>query len=64
MISHYFVYKRALLAEAEQLTRADVLRKKEDIGYLTFNAFVVMMNVSLEKSLRHSLNGEESLYCY
>lgn len=37
MISHFFVYKRALLAEAEQLTRADVLRKKEDIYYLTFD---------------------------
>jgi rifampicin phosphotransferase len=36
MISRYFVYKRALLAEAERLVRARVLREKEDIFYLTF----------------------------
>ena len=35
MISRYFVYKRALLAEAERLVQAHVLRKKEDIFYLT-----------------------------
>ena len=36
MISRYFVYKQALLAEAERLVRAHVLRKKEDIFYLRF----------------------------
>lgn len=36
MISRYFVYKRALLAEAERLVRADVLRDAEDIFHLTF----------------------------
>ena len=30
MISRYFVYKQALLEEAERLVRADVLREKED----------------------------------
>jgi pyruvate,water dikinase len=34
MVSRYFVYKRALLAEAERLVQADVLREKEDIFYL------------------------------
>src|ERR671912_911211 len=36
MISRYFVYKQALLEEAERLVRARVLREKEDIFYLTF----------------------------
>jgi rifampicin phosphotransferase len=34
MISRYFVYKQALLAEAERLARAGVLRDTEDIFYL------------------------------
>ena len=36
MVSRYFVYKQALLEEAERLVRAQVLREKEDIFYLTF----------------------------
>jgi rifampicin phosphotransferase len=36
MISRYFIYKQALLNEAERLVRAHVLRDKEDIFYLTF----------------------------
>jgi pyruvate,water dikinase len=36
MISRYFVYKQALMKEAERLVRAHVLREKEDIFYLTF----------------------------
>ncbi|MEV0040548.1 rifamycin-inactivating phosphotransferase, partial [Streptomyces sp. NPDC050804] len=36
IVSRYFVYKRALLEEAERLVRTDVLSEKEDIFYLTF----------------------------
>ena len=36
MVSRYFVYKQALLEEAERLVQAHVLREKEDIFYLTF----------------------------
>jgi phosphoenolpyruvate synthase/pyruvate phosphate dikinase len=36
IISRYFVYKQALLDEAERLVRANVLAEKEDIFYLTF----------------------------
>src|ERR687895_551692 len=36
MVSRYFVYKQALLDEAERLVQAHVLREKEDIFYLTF----------------------------
>ncbi len=36
MINRYFVYKQALMKEAEQLVQAGVLHEKEDIYYLTF----------------------------
>lgn len=36
MISRYFVYKLALLEEAERLVQTHVLREKEDIFYLRF----------------------------
>jgi phosphoenolpyruvate synthase/pyruvate phosphate dikinase len=36
MVSRYFVYKQALLEEAERLVQAHILREKEDIFYLTF----------------------------
>jgi rifampicin phosphotransferase len=37
MVSRYFVYKQALLEEAERLAAAHVLREKEDIFYLRFS---------------------------
>ncbi|MFI1720731.1 rifamycin-inactivating phosphotransferase [Streptomyces sp. NPDC020489] len=36
IISRYFVYKRALMGEAERLVRAGVLAEKEDVFFLTF----------------------------
>ncbi|MFJ7181922.1 rifamycin-inactivating phosphotransferase [Streptomyces massasporeus] len=36
IVSRYFVYKQALLGEAERLVQAQVLPEKEDIFYLTF----------------------------
>src|SRR5213075_1572053 len=36
MVGRYFVYKRALLDEAQRQVQANVLREKEDIFYLTF----------------------------
>ncbi len=39
MVSRYFVYKQALLEEAERLVQAHVLREQEDIFYLTFQEF-------------------------
>ena len=35
MVSRYFIYKEALLAEAERLVRAQVIREREDIFYLS-----------------------------
>ncbi|MER5257216.1 rifamycin-inactivating phosphotransferase [Streptomyces sp. NPDC002855] len=37
IVSRSFVYKQALLEEAERLVRAGVLQEKEDIFYLTFH---------------------------
>ncbi|RAP78567.1 phosphoenolpyruvate synthase [Paenibacillus montanisoli] len=37
MVNRYFVYKQALLKEAEQLVQAGVIHDKEDIYYLTFD---------------------------
>ncbi|MFF9286683.1 rifamycin-inactivating phosphotransferase [Streptomyces griseosporeus] len=36
VISRYFVYKQALLDEAERLVRAGVIAEREDVFYLTF----------------------------
>ncbi|MEJ9111785.1 phosphoenolpyruvate synthase [Bacillus paramobilis] len=36
MINRYFIYKQALLKEAEQLVQSDVIREVDDIYYLTF----------------------------
>jgi pyruvate,water dikinase len=36
IVTRYFVYKQALLEEAERLVQAHVLREAEDIFYLTF----------------------------
>lgn len=36
IISRYFVYKKALLKEAERLVQANILKEKEDIYYLSF----------------------------
>ena len=35
IVNRYFVYKKALLKEAEQLVQANVIQEKEDIYYLT-----------------------------
>jgi pyruvate,water dikinase len=37
MVNRYFVYKRALMEEADRLVRANVLRDREDIFFLTFH---------------------------
>ncbi|MFB8245693.1 rifamycin-inactivating phosphotransferase [Streptomyces sp. NPDC055952] len=39
IVRRYFVYKRALLAEADRLVRAGALPEREDVFYLTFHEF-------------------------
>ena len=36
MVSRYFIYKQAIMKEAEKLVLAGVIAEKEDIFYLTF----------------------------
>ncbi|WP_030273700.1 rifamycin-inactivating phosphotransferase [Streptomyces sp. NRRL B-24484] len=39
IVSRYFVYKQALLAEADRLVRAGVVAEREDVFHLTFQEF-------------------------
>ncbi|MFI8219636.1 rifamycin-inactivating phosphotransferase [Streptomyces sp. NPDC085932] len=39
IISRYFVYKQALMEEADRLVRAGVLAEREDVFHLTFQEF-------------------------
>jgi pyruvate,water dikinase len=54
MVSRYFVYKQALMKEAERLVKAKVLREKEDIFYLRFEELhdVVRTNRVDDKLIR------------
>jgi len=46
MVSRYFVYKQALLEEAERLVQAHVLREKEDIYYLRLQELLEVMRTN------------------
>ncbi|MDR6943443.1 phosphoenolpyruvate synthase [Mucilaginibacter pocheonensis] len=39
IVSHFFIYKQALLKQAAQLVQAGVIHEKEDIFYLSFEEF-------------------------
>jgi pyruvate,water dikinase len=47
IVNRYFIYRQALLQEAERLTRAEVLRQKEDIYYLTFDELQEVVRTGL-----------------
>jgi pyruvate,water dikinase len=54
IVSRYFIYKQALLDEAERLVQAGVLSDKEDIFYLTFQELhVVVRTHQLDDQLIH-----------
>ncbi|MGG0384225.1 phosphoenolpyruvate synthase [Priestia filamentosa] len=63
MVNRYFVYKQALLKEAEQLVQEGVIHKKEDIYYLTFEEFheVVRTN-KLDYGIISKRKDEYKLY--
>ncbi|MDP7978700.1 phosphoenolpyruvate synthase [Bacillus multifaciens] len=63
MINRYFVYKQALLKEAEQLVQDGVIHKIEDIYYLTFEELheVVRTN-KLDYQIVSKRKGEYKLY--
>jgi rifampicin phosphotransferase len=63
MVNRYFVYKQALLKEAEQLVQANVIHEKEDIYYLTFEELheVVRTN-NLDYQIINKRKDEHKLY--
>jgi pyruvate,water dikinase len=63
MIHRYFIYKQALLKEAEQLARANIIREKEDIYYLTFEELrEVVRTKRLDCSIISRRKDEYKLY--
>ncbi|WP_066253956.1 phosphoenolpyruvate synthase [Neobacillus drentensis] len=63
MINRYFVYKKALLKEAEQLVQAGVIREKEDIYYLTFDELrEVVRTKKLDYQIISKRKGEYRFY--
>ncbi|PLR65996.1 phosphoenolpyruvate synthase [Bacillus sp. UMB0893] len=63
MVNRYFIYKQALLKEAEQLVQAGVIHEKEDIYYLTFEELreVVLTN-KLDYQIISKRKDEYELY--
>lgn len=63
MVNRYFVYKQALLQEAEQLVQANVLHEKEDIYYLTYEELrdVVRTN-TLDYQIIDTRKAEYNVY--
>ncbi|WP_034756820.1 phosphoenolpyruvate synthase [Rossellomorea vietnamensis] len=49
MIHRYFVYKQALLKEAERLAEMNILKEKEDIFYLTFEELQDLVKTNKSK---------------
>ena len=63
MIHRYFVYKQALLKEAEQLAQAGVILEKEDIYYLTFEELIdVVRTNKLDYQIINKRRDEYKLY--
>jgi len=63
MISRYFVYKLALLKEAEQLVKNNVISEVEDIFYLTFEELhEVVRTKKLDYQVTNKRKDEYKLY--
>lgn len=63
MVNRYFVYKQALLKEAEQLVQAGVIPEKEDIYYLTFEELrEVVSRCKLDYQIISKRKEEYKLY--
>jgi pyruvate,water dikinase len=57
MVSRYYLYKQALLKEAEQLVHKGVIAEKEDIYYLTFEELHEVVRTSIQD--RSGCMGEQ-----
>ncbi|WP_346817277.1 phosphoenolpyruvate synthase [Bacillus paramobilis] len=63
MINRYFIYKQALLKEAEQLVQSGVIREVDDIYYLTFEELhEVIRTNKLDYKVIHQQENEYKLY--
>ena len=63
MINRYFIYKQALLKEAERLVQANVIHDKEDIFYLTFDELREVVHThKLEQQLISERKEEYKFY--
>ncbi|MDQ0882329.1 phosphoenolpyruvate synthase [Peribacillus sp. V2I11] len=63
MVNRYFVYKQALLKEAEQLVQANVIHEKEDIYYLTFDELHEVVRINkLDYQIIGKRKDEYKLY--
>jgi pyruvate,water dikinase len=63
IVSRYFVYKQAMLKEAEQLVQANVIHQKEDIYYLTFEELHEVIHThQLDYQIIHQRKEEYKLY--
>jgi rifampicin phosphotransferase len=66
MVSRYFVYKQAVLREAEQLVQAGVLREPDDVFYLRFEELQDVVRTSrvddqLSRRRRDAFRSYEAL---
>jgi rifampicin phosphotransferase len=63
MVNRYFVYKQALMKEAEQLVQKGTIHEKEDIYYLTFEELhEVVRTKKLDYQIISSRKEEYKLY--
>ncbi|MGG3538767.1 phosphoenolpyruvate synthase [Bacillus tropicus] len=63
MINRYFIYKQALLKEAEQLVQSGVIHEVDDIYYLTFEElYEVVRTKKLNYDLIHKQKNDYKLY--
>ena len=63
MVNRYFIYKQALLKEAEQLVQMGVIHEKEDIYYLTFEELRdVVGSHELDYAIINKRKDEYKLY--
>ncbi len=63
MVNRYFVYKQALLKEAEQLVQANIIHEKEDIYYLTFQELrEVVRTHALDSQIVNKRKDEYKFY--
>jgi rifampicin phosphotransferase len=60
MINRYFVYKQALLKEAEELVKSGVLYEKEDFYYLSFEELREVVRTN--KTDHHLINKRKEEY--